>query len=264
VSFFPLVIVVAAFLPSHMRTNIFTTLTHRLGIRGQSLSLSKQAFASANDVRKATGILGLIFTIFFASSFTTALQRVYLRTWRRPRDLKVGSYTRGLSWLIALLVYITVVGAIGRALSGNVGIGLAVIIAIALSVSWWTFTAWYLLLGHVRWRVLLPTGAITAIAMILYALSANVWMPETVTSNTKQFGFFGVALALVTWFSGAAICILASASIGVVLVEDRGRIGEFLRGGGGLLIPGAPPPLEAPTQPRRLRDAFAPLSDDSG
>jgi membrane protein len=264
VSFFPLVIVVASFLPAHMRSNIFTTLTHRLGIRGSSLNLSKQAFASANDVRKATGVAGLIFTIFFASSFTTALQRVYLRTWRRPRDLKVGSYTRGLSWLIALLVYMAIVGTIGRAMTGDVGIGIAVVIAIALSIGWWTFTAWYLLLGHVRWRVLVPTGAITALAMIGYALSANVWMPETVTSNTKQFGFFGVALALVTWFSGASICILASACVGAILVQDTGRTGELLRGGGDTLVPGAPPPLEAPTQALRLRDAFAPLREDAG
>jgi membrane protein len=262
VSFFPLVIVVAAFLPTHMRTDIFTTLTRRLGLRGESLSLSKQAFTSADDVRRATGISGLIFTIFFASSFTTALQRVYLRAWRRPRDLKVGSYTRGLSWLIMLLVYMTVVGALGRALTGNVGIGVAVVIAIALSIGWWTFTAWYLLLGHARWRVVLPTGVITAIAMIGYAITATVWMPGTVDSNTKQFGFFGVALTLVTWFSGAAICIIVSACLGTILVEDTGRIGEFLRGRGGLFMPGAPPSLEAPTQALRLRDAFAPTRED--
>jgi membrane protein len=264
VSFFPLVIVVASFLPTHMRMDIFTTLTRRLGLRGTSLSLSKQAFTSADNVRKATGITGLIFTIFFASSFTTALQRVYLRAWRRPRDLKVGSYTRGLIWLIALLVYMTIVGALGRSLSGNVGIGIAVVIAVALSIGWWTFTAWYLLLGHVRWRVLLPTGLITAIAMIGYAISATIWMPGTVTSNTKQFGFFGVALTLVTWFSGAAICIIVSACLGAILVEDTGRVGAFLRGGGGLFEPGAPPSVEAPTQARRLRDAFAPLGDDGG
>src|SRR5690349_24630231 len=72
VSFFPLVIVVAAFLPVHVRNAVFSTLTRRLGVRGDALTLSKRAFTSADDVRKATGILGLVLTIFFASSFTTA------------------------------------------------------------------------------------------------------------------------------------------------------------------------------------------------
>ena len=53
VSFFPLVIVVAAFVPAHTRQSIFTTLTHRLGMHGAALTSAKQAFASASDVRRA-------------------------------------------------------------------------------------------------------------------------------------------------------------------------------------------------------------------
>ena len=54
VSFFPLVIVVAAFMPSGIRTSIFTTLTHRLGIEGSALTTAQQAFSSADDIRRAT------------------------------------------------------------------------------------------------------------------------------------------------------------------------------------------------------------------
>ena len=67
VSFFPLVIVVAAFLPERSRTSIFTSLTHRLGMGGEALVTAKEAFASADDIRKATGLLGLVLTFFFAS-----------------------------------------------------------------------------------------------------------------------------------------------------------------------------------------------------
>ena len=84
VSFFPLVIVIAAFMPDRIRSSIITTVTARLGVRGDALTLAREAFASSDDVRKATGLLGLVLTIFFATSFTTALQRVYLRAWRRP------------------------------------------------------------------------------------------------------------------------------------------------------------------------------------
>src|SRR5262245_43986383 len=50
VSFFPLVVVVAAFMPAGIRTSIFTTLTHRLGMTGSALTTARQAFASASDV----------------------------------------------------------------------------------------------------------------------------------------------------------------------------------------------------------------------
>ena len=75
VSFFPLVIVVAAFLPERIRASILTSVTARLGIRGDALVLAREAFASSDDIRKATGLLGLVLTILFATSFTTALQR---------------------------------------------------------------------------------------------------------------------------------------------------------------------------------------------
>jgi membrane protein len=263
VSFFPLVIVVAAFMPERTRSSIFETLTTRLGVKGQSLDLAKSAFRSSDDVKKATGYLGLLLTFFFASSFTTALQRVYLRSWRRPPGLKVGSYTRGLIWLLALLVNMAATGAVGRALGHGVGLGLFIVVSLVLSVAWWWFSAWYLLLGHVRWRPLLPTAVITAVAMIGYAISANVWMPETVMKNQNQFGIFGIALALVTWFSGAAMCLIVGACAGAVIARHPGRIGRLARGGNDeVLTPGAPPSLGPPTREMRLRDAFSQVADD--
>jgi membrane protein len=259
VSFFPLVIVVAAFLPERMRASVFASLTSRLGLSGNALDLTRSAFQSADDIKQATGILGLVTTFFFASSFTTALQRVYLRAWRRPPGLKVGSYTRGLIWLVALLGYMTASGGIARSLGRSAGgLSLLAVLFVAVSVGWWWFTAWYLLLGHVRWRPLLPTAVITSVAMGVYAVSASIWMPEVVKNNQNQFGFFGIALALVTWFSGASVCIIVGACAGPVLVEDRGVIGRICRGREDqLLVEGALPSLDAPVRSARLRDAFS-------
>ncbi len=263
VSFFPLTIVVAAFMPASVRSAIFSSLTSRLGLRGDALDLTKQAFVSADDLRRATGILGLIMTFFFASSFTTALQRIYLRAWRRPRHLKVGSYTRGLIWLVGLLTFMTLTGALGKALGSGLGVGVFVVLTAGLTFGWWWFSAWYLLLGHVRWRVLVPTAVISSIALLVYALTAAVWMPNVVTENLKQFGFFGISLGLVTWFSGAAICLIVGACAGPVLAEDDGPVGRFIRGSNDdLLVEGVPPSLDPPDRVVRLRDAFNQGGDD--
>jgi membrane protein len=264
VSFFPLVIVVAAFMPLGVRTSIFSTLTHRLGIEGAALATAKDAFASADDIRRATGILGLVLTFFFASSFTTAVQRVYLRAWRRTPGGKLGAYTRGPIWLAALLGYMAILGGLRGRLDDGLGIAVFLIVALAMSAALWWFTAWFLLLGQVRPRVLVPTGLITGLAMSGYALAASVWMPEVVTRNQNQYGFFGVALALVTWFSGAAICILVGACAGPVLAEDPGRVGAIIRGPNpDLLVEGAPPSLPAPASAPRLRDAFGQAEDEA-
>jgi membrane protein len=258
VSFFPLVIVVAAFMPPGIRSSIFSTVTHRLGMSGAALTTAKQAFTSAKDVRRATGILGLVLTFFFAGSFTTAIQRVYLRAWRRAPGGKVGEYTRGPTWLAAILVYMAALGGVRELLGNNIGFAVFLVLSLLLGTAFWGFTAWFLLLGQVRWRVIIPTGLITGVALGGYALAATVWMPQVVTSNQKQFGFFGVALALVTWFSGAAICILVGACAGPVLAEDTGWVGSLIRGrNASVLVEGAPPSLPPPTRNLRLRDAFA-------
>ena len=181
-------------------------------------------------MRQATGVLGLVLTILFASSFTTALQRVYFHAWRRPRHGGAAVYWRGLVCLVAVLVATALLGGLGDDLDGGVQVGLFAIAVLAATSGLWWFSAWFLLLGDVRARVLAPTGVITGVTMAAYAASATIWMPKVVTSNEEQFGVFGVALALVTWFSGAAICILVGACAGVVLAEDPGRIGALVRG----------------------------------
>ena len=88
------------------------------------------------------------------------------------RDLKVGSYTRGLAWLAGLLLFMTLTGALGKALGDGLGLGVFIVLTVALTTAWWWFSAWFLLLGHVRWRVLLPTAIISTVALLGYALTA--------------------------------------------------------------------------------------------
>ena len=263
VSFFPLVIVVAAFVPERARASIISTIAARLGLRGDAFSLVKASIASSDDIRRATGLFGLVLTIFFATSFTTALQRVYLRAWRRPPNSGVNTYWKGATWLLAVLVSLAVLGALRDAAGEGTGIVVWAVVALAVNAGLWWFTAWWFLLGNVRVRVLAPTGVITGVAMAGYALSASVWMPEVVARNESQFGFFGVALALVTWFSGAATCILIGACAGPVFAEDSGRLGRVIRGAEPrTLNAGAPPELPPPTRDLSLRDAFRPSEDE--
>jgi membrane protein len=262
VSFFPLVIVVAAFASEQIRSSILTGVTARFGLQGEALTLARDAFASSEDIRKATGLLGLVFTILFATSFTTALQRVYLRAWRRPPRAWVGAYWRGVAWLLVALVATALLGGLRGALGGRLGLGLFAIVSLAVTSGLWWFTTWFLLQGEVRARVLLPTGVFTSIAVAAFAISATIWMPGLVTRNEAQFGFFGVALALVTWFSGAAICILVGACAGSVFAEDTGRVGRLVRGDEPrTLTAGARPPLPPPARELSLRDAFQSTED---
>ena len=258
VSFFPAIIVVAAFMPDSVRTSIFQTIARRAGLTGPGLETVRGAFASSDDVRKATGFVGLLFTFFYINSFTTALQRVYTRAWRRPKSGRVSGYAFGSAWLIGVVAYFALLGTARHLLANGAETAVFGLFAIAASIGVWWITPWFMLQREVRLRVLLPTGIITGLASIAYTVSASLWMPRTVTENQRQFGFFGVALSLVTWLTGTALIIVIGGCTGPVLAEDEGRIGHLVRGGHTepILAPGARPSLAAPTNSPTLLQAL--------
>ncbi len=149
--------------------------------------------------------------------------------------------------MLVVLASMALLGGLRDVLGDGPLVTLFILISLVVTSALWCFTAWFMLMGQVRWRVLVPTGVVTASALGVYGLSASVWMSSLVTRNENQFGFFGVALALVTWFSGASICVIIGACAGAVFAEDGGRVGALhRRGEESLLVEGVAPSLPAP------------------
>ena len=137
---------------------------------------------------------------------------------------------RGLAWITGIIVIFVVGGSLRRVIEGPLGDATTLLFSTAIGTAGWWWTAWIMLRGEVRWRPLLPGAALTAMALTGYAMSADLWMPRTMSSNQAQFGFFGVALSLVTWFAGIAFCLVVSTVVAPVLAEDRGWWGRLARG----------------------------------
>jgi membrane protein len=257
VSFFPLLIVAAAITGGSIRDDVVNAVMDRLGVSGDALALVQQAFTTPERTRAATGLVGVFLTLVFAVSFTTALQRVYLRAWRRPPGGGVRNKGRGALWVAGILVYVYLLATVRahvRGLTGAVSVwGLGVLVGTLL---WW-WTARLMLRGEVRWRSLLPTAVLTAVGSSVYTIGADVWMPATVNGNFAQFGSFGIALSFVTFFTGMAFVIVIGAVLGPVLAEATNPLGRWLRSGtGSTLEPGAPLALPGPDRPMRLSDAI--------
>jgi len=265
VSFFPMLIVTAAVARASVHEAIVDVVMDRLGVSGEALDMVQQAFASPEATRAATGIVGVLLALAYAVSFTTALQRVYLRAWRRPPGGGVRNKGRGALWVAGMLVYIFVLASVRDLIGGATGTASAwVVSALAGTLLWW-WTARLMLRGEVRWRPLLPTAVLTGLGTSIYALGADVWMPVTVSGNFAQFGAFGIALSFVTFFTGLAFVIVIGAVIGPVLAEADNAIGRWLRSGAVTpLRPTAPPSLPGPNRPVRLADAFGRGARGSG
>jgi len=174
VSFFPLLIVAAAVARAGVHQAIVAVVMDRLGVSGDVLDMVQQAFASPEATKAATGILGVLLALAYAVSFTTALQRVYLRAWRRPPGGGVRNKGRGALWVGGMLVYIFLLATVRDLIGGTTGtLSTWLLSALAGTLLWW-WTARLMLRGEVRWRPLLPTAALTALGTSFYAMAADM------------------------------------------------------------------------------------------
>jgi membrane protein len=149
-------------------------------------------------------------------------------------------------WLVGIVAYLSLLGGLRVVVGNGAALALFGVAALTAAMALWWVTPWVMLGRQVRFRVLAPTALLTGLGMTVYGASASIWMPRTVSQNESQFGFFGVALSMVTWLSGAALIIVTAACAGTVLAEDSGRVGHLVRGvDPALLVPGAAPALRA-------------------
>jgi len=257
VSLFPAMIIVTAITPDSVRQEVLDSMSRRFGVQGSAFDMVKQAFASPAATRAASGFIGTILTIAFAVSFTTALQRAYLRAWRRPPGGGAMNKFRGAAWVGGAIALVLVVSLVRKLLGVTAGQPLAWLVGLICSTLLWWWTARLMTRGEVRWRPLLPTAVVTGLGSWVYTLVASIWMPGNVTNNFAQFGAFGVALAFVTWFTGLAFVIVVAAVLGPALTDGDDFVGRFLRGGRpNELEDGARPALPPPDRPMRLSDLF--------
>jgi membrane protein len=256
VSFFPLLIVAAAVSPPGARKAIVETLASRFGLHGGAFATVGRAFASPDQTKAATGVLGILLVVAYAVSFTTALQRVYLRAWRRPAGGGMRNKGRGAMWVAGFLVLLVLLSSLRRIVAGPPGTVTVLLVGVVAAVCSWWWTARLMLRGEVRWRPLLPTAIVTGVGVWAYTLAATVWMPRAVAKHYAQFGSFGIALDFMTWFTGFAFLVIGAAVLAPVLAEGDNVLGRWLLSGHpSPLEPAAVPGLPAPPA-LRLSDAF--------
>ena len=216
----PLLVVMAAFLP-HVVTGFSIDRFGELTGMGPSGSDVVEETVDVDDVRTHTGIIGILITLFSATSFARAFERLYERVWQLDHIGGVAGTRRCFLWLIGWLVAVQVVNLIGFAIDQGPGFGLMVVVTHAtLGTLVWLWTMRALLFGRVPWRTLFATALLTALLSAAYGSASSAVMPRYVSGNVDQFGSLGLILAIATWLIGFAAVVVVSAVVGRVLAED--------------------------------------------
>ena len=217
----PVLVVLAAFLPHDLTELASERVQSVMGIDGSSSEVVQDT-VNASQVKAQTGLIGLLITIFSATSFARAIQRMYERVWDRTHVGGVAGLRRSFLWLIGWLLTLQIVAALGilaKTLRDDTVFRLVLQGAASCLIWWWTTRL--LLFGRIGWLRLLPSALLTGSCLVLYSWGSNLVMPAYVAASSSQFGGLGLILAITTWLVGAAGILVVAAVVGRVLVEDE-------------------------------------------
>jgi membrane protein len=216
----PLMIVLGAVTPAGGK-DLADGLVDRFELSGATASTVQASVSQPTEIPGTVSAFSAFVLVVSALSFTRALQRLYVRAWRLP---KLGMYGNawGLLWLTCFAGFWCLQPVIVGLFDGTI----AVLIAVALSAVLWLFTPWILVGKRIPWPRLLPQALLTTLGLTLFTAASAIYMPRTVSSASEQFGFIGVAFALLSWLFVGALILVVGAAFGAVLVEPRAQVGR--------------------------------------
>jgi membrane protein len=217
----PMLVVIAAFFP-HITGEAVRSFSDAAGL-GSGGDDRIQGQVSEDQVRAQTGLVGIAITLFSATSFARAIQRMYEKVWEQRHIGGVSGTRRCFVWLIGWLVTLQLVGGLRSllgAVDGMVGVTTRLGVQMLVLSLLWLVTSRVLLFGRVGWRRLALGALLTGCVGVVYNRASGAFMPAYVDASADQFGTLGVILAISTWLIGFAGVMVASALVGRVVSED--------------------------------------------
>jgi membrane protein len=216
----PMLVVLAAFLPAEFTSLAIDRFRELTGMGGTGQK-AVESSVTPEQVRAQTGAIGLLITLFSATSFARAVQRMYEKIWEQPHIGGMVGIRRSSLWLVGWLLTLQTISVLGFVLEqvADTGILRFVLQGFGASLMWW-WTSRVLLFGRVSWRTLLVGAVLTGFSLLLYSWGSNLVMPAYVASSAAAFGTLGLILAVTTWLVGFAGLLVVASVVGRAVVED--------------------------------------------
>jgi membrane protein len=171
-------------------------------------------------------LLAIAGALVFGIGFGRVLQLVYARAWKL--DLKTGvadqvGYGAVLAGLYGLLMLLL--------LQLNDFHTRSTIVKVLLGVGWagsltlfFVVVPWLLTHKQVAPRDLLPGAVLTAVVLVALTVISRFVMQFWVDLYARDYGGFGVVLALYFWLAFYSATIVWTASLSPALADRRGRL----------------------------------------
>jgi membrane protein len=198
-------------------------LAHHYGFTDATEGLLQGVLSADRTHELGSAVLAVLGALFFGVGFGKVLQLVHARAWElpiRPSPKDQGRYATVLLVLYGL-IFLLLVQA--KELTGGPSWeGLAVAPGwVALLVLFFAWAGRLLTHRLLTWNDLLPGAVLTAVGIVVLMILSSWLMEPWVDFYARDYGGFGVVMAIFFWIGFSSFLIVAAASLGPVLAARR-------------------------------------------
>jgi membrane protein len=219
----PALLVMEEYLETNPRA-LTAHLVRHFGLSKETAALLGSVLVDDKTHELGSALFAVAGALFFGLGFGRVLQLVNARTWKV--DVVRKGSDQGRFALVLLGVYGLVLLLLVQTnkLSGEASwTGSALIPGwIALLVVFFVWAPRLLTHGLIPWHDLLPTAVITAVGLVGIMVLSSYEMERWVDFYARDYGGFGVVMAVFFWVGFSSAVIVWAAALGPALVE-RGR-----------------------------------------
>jgi membrane protein len=222
VAVLPALLVMEEYLDPHPNS-LANSIVHHYKLNAPTASLIHSVLGEGRAHELGSALLAIAGALFFGLGFGRVLQLVHARAWQLSLPSKqadqaiYGAVLLGLYGLILLLlVQLTEL----KGTPGWVGLTLA-LGWVGLLVVFFVWAPWLLVHKLITRRDLLPGAVLTAVGIVVLMFVSSYVMQFWVDFYARDYGGFGVVLAIYFWIAFISAIIVWAASLSPALADRR-------------------------------------------
>ncbi len=204
-------------------TALANHMVHHYGLSASTAELVRGVLVQDKTHELGSALFAIAGALFFGLSFGRVLQQVHTRAWRiapTPRQSDNARYAAALVGLYGLILLLLVQL---KELTGDLSWARLVVAPgwVALLTLYFLWVPRMLTYRQIGLRDLLPGAALTAAGLVVVMLISSFVMEFWVNLYARDYGGFGVVMAIFFWIGFSSAVIVLAASLSPALAERR-------------------------------------------
>jgi membrane protein len=218
----PALLVMEEYLDPHPNS-LANSLVHHYRLNASTSELVHNVLGEGRAHELGSALIAIVSALVFGVGFGHVLQLVHARAWQLdlrtglPDQIGYGAVLAGLyGLLMVLLVQLNEFHPSSTTVKVLVGIGW-----VGFLVLFFVVAPWLLTHRQVAPRDLVPGAALTAFGLVALMVASRFFMQFWVDLYARDYGGFGVVLAIYFWIAFSSAVIVWAASLSPALAERR-------------------------------------------